>query len=303
MAQQQTEPETPEGKVPVIRVTTELIEVRVVVTDKKGQPVTDLTRDDFILLENKRPQEISLFSAVRVGESRGAESSVTDRRPSRVAANRVADVTGPRVQAIGKPARTVMIFVDNLHISVSNLVRLKKDLNRFIDESLTDEDLVALTTTATSVGLAGQFTRNREVLKYAIDKLRPGPAVTGGGMFTPFLAAMIMRGDREAMEMGILMLAMEGYVEDEELMTRDSLEGLTRSRAIRVLSEASYRRAATLDTLKTVAESMANLPGQRFARSIFRRIYHDGFVGRPGHRRASGGDQQSNPLGGRDLFY
>ena len=41
---------------PVIRVITELVELRVVVTDKKGQPITDLRREDFVLLEDGRPQ-------------------------------------------------------------------------------------------------------------------------------------------------------------------------------------------------------------------------------------------------------
>ena len=267
------QPETPKTQEPVIRVTTELIEVRVVVTDKKGNPVPDLTRDDFILLENKSPQEISFFSAVRVNEPQGTGSGATDRRPSPAIKNRARDVTGPRVQPTAKPSRTVMIFVDNLHISIPNLVRLKKDLNRFIDESLTDEDLVALVTTATSTGLAGQFTRNREVLKYAVDKLRPGPAATrGDGMFTPYLAGSLMRGDRAAMDVGILVLQLEGYVEDE-FMTREVLEGLTRAEAMRVLSEASYRRDVTLGTLKAVAETMTDLPGQRLLA-----LYSDGFT-------------------------
>jgi len=265
MVQRQTQP--PEGREPTIRVTTELIEVRVVVTDKNGQPVSDLTQDDFILLENKRPQKISHFSAVAV-----REKNETDRSPRLVITNRAGDVSGPRLQAVEKPVRTVMIFVDNLHISVSNLVRLKDDLNHFIAESLNDEDMVALVTTATSVGLAGQFTNNRQVLKYAIDKLRPGPAVTRGGMFTPYLAAKIMRGDREAMEMGILIMQLEGYMEDD-LTDREFLEALTRNEAIRVLSEASYRRAATLGTLKNAAQSMANLPGQRMLA-----LYSDGFT-------------------------
>ncbi len=36
---------TPEKQAPVIRVVTELVELRVVVTDTKGHPITDLTRE------------------------------------------------------------------------------------------------------------------------------------------------------------------------------------------------------------------------------------------------------------------
>src|SRR5208283_2622260 len=45
-----------------IRVTTKLITVNVIVRDKHGQPVTDLTKDDFVLLDGKKPQPIQIFS-------------------------------------------------------------------------------------------------------------------------------------------------------------------------------------------------------------------------------------------------
>jgi len=45
-----------------IRVTTKLITVNVIVRDKHGQPVTDLTKDDFVLLDGKIPQAIQIFS-------------------------------------------------------------------------------------------------------------------------------------------------------------------------------------------------------------------------------------------------
>ena len=36
---------------PTLRVTTRLVQVNVIVKDKQGNPVTDLTRDDFTLLD------------------------------------------------------------------------------------------------------------------------------------------------------------------------------------------------------------------------------------------------------------
>ena len=50
------------------KVSTELVEVRVVVMDRDGQPIEDLTKEDFELLENGQPQEISFFSISQVEE-------------------------------------------------------------------------------------------------------------------------------------------------------------------------------------------------------------------------------------------
>jgi VWFA-related protein len=45
-----------------IRVTTKLITVSVIVRDKHGQPITDLTKSDFVLLDGKKQQAIQVFS-------------------------------------------------------------------------------------------------------------------------------------------------------------------------------------------------------------------------------------------------
>ena len=44
-----------------IRVKTELIDLRAVVTDKRGQAITDLKKEDFELMENGKPREVRSF--------------------------------------------------------------------------------------------------------------------------------------------------------------------------------------------------------------------------------------------------
>jgi hypothetical protein len=58
------------------------VEVTAVITDKRGQPVTGLTKDDFELRENGKPQAISFFSAggVGTGEDGGKPSSPGSRK-------------------------------------------------------------------------------------------------------------------------------------------------------------------------------------------------------------------------------
>src|SRR5450755_3860228 len=48
--------------VPVIKTTTRQVQVSVVVHDKKGQLVSDLTKDDFVLYDKGQEQKISYFS-------------------------------------------------------------------------------------------------------------------------------------------------------------------------------------------------------------------------------------------------
>lgn len=51
-------------KVGVLRATTRTVNVNVVVTDAQGEPVKDLRKDDFTLLDGGEPQEITFFSSI-----------------------------------------------------------------------------------------------------------------------------------------------------------------------------------------------------------------------------------------------
>src|SRR6186713_786356 len=50
--------------IPTFREGVQLVEVDVIVTDRKGNPVRDLTKDDFEILEDGRTQSVRTFSLV-----------------------------------------------------------------------------------------------------------------------------------------------------------------------------------------------------------------------------------------------
>src|SRR5262245_973242 len=51
---------------PTFRGGIELVEVDAIVTDGRGRPVKDLTRDDFEILEDGRPQALETFAVVDI---------------------------------------------------------------------------------------------------------------------------------------------------------------------------------------------------------------------------------------------
>src|SRR4051812_46245170 len=61
------QPQPQSGEVPklTLSVDVRLINIDVVVTDKKGNPITGLTKDDFVLLENGTPKPITNFYEVQ----------------------------------------------------------------------------------------------------------------------------------------------------------------------------------------------------------------------------------------------
>ncbi|HKC86741.1 MAG TPA: VWA domain-containing protein, partial [Blastocatellia bacterium] len=229
-----------------------MIDLRAVVTDKRGQPITDLKKEDFELMENGKPQEVSFFSVVKIP---GRGEAGPSAPPSAAApAGAPGGATRP-AETIG---RTVLLYVDTLHLSLQSLLTVKQALRKFIDERLTDQDLTAIVTSAGSLGVVEQFTRDRRVLRYAIDRLSAWPN-SRDSLFTPYIAGMVDRGDRDALRVATAIYAAEEHVAPNDPIVAQMVQ----ARARQVLSEATYTRRATLITLKEVVQRLSDLPGQR----------------------------------------
>jgi len=253
-----------------IKVKTELIQLRAVVTDRQGQLIDNLSKEDFLLLEDGRPQPIAFFSLERV---RGAVPAQPDqeRAPSPATGK-----PGARPPARSIPSRSLVLLVDTLHGSFTSLANIRGVLRQFLDEQMTDQDAVALVTPTGTLGVMEQFTQDRKLLRMGIEKLFPWRIVQEYSLLTPFIAARVMQGDPDAAELATQIISDEaglGVGDGQGLFfdPRDqpktdillSLPPALRVKASMVLMEASYYRRALLSTLKGAIERLAEMPGQR----------------------------------------
>src|SRR5687768_14711682 len=65
--QEPPEAQEQQPRPPVIRRGINFVRVDVIVTDKDGNPVLDLTPQDFLVTEEGKPQQIETFQVVNVG--------------------------------------------------------------------------------------------------------------------------------------------------------------------------------------------------------------------------------------------
>jgi VWFA-related protein len=190
-ATQDEVPQTTKGEIATdkkFEVKTELMEVRTVVTDRENRIIENLQRDDFELLENEQPQKISFFSISQVGNKRN--QSVPSKNPKEAKGPVAPRNLQERLSEL--PVRTTLLYVDNLHLSYESLNQVKEALRHFVNEQMTDQDIVALATSSGTLGIAQQFTRNRQILLYAIEQIRVGPQVHKS-LFTSTLAARVLK--------------------------------------------------------------------------------------------------------------
>ena len=162
----------------VVRISTNLVQIDAVVTDKDGRHVTDLTPADFEIFEDGRRQEITNFSYVNV-EPEAAAAARPVATPAARAGRSALPVPPARLRP-GRARRTVVLVVDDLSMSAQTTVEVRRALKKYIDEQLDGDDLSAVIRTSSGSGVLQQFTSDKRLLGAAVERLRWFPRGRGG---------------------------------------------------------------------------------------------------------------------------
>jgi VWFA-related protein len=166
----------------VVKISTTLIQIDAVVTDKKGNIVTDLTAKDFEIYENGKKQDITNFSFVTANPS----VVPAENRPLEALKNKNAVPIPPTKLKPEQVRRTYALVVDDLGLSFPSIFFVKESLKKFINEQVRDGDLVAVIRTGGGIGALQSFTSDKRQLLANISKLKWNPQGRGGiGAFAP----------------------------------------------------------------------------------------------------------------------
>ena len=253
--------QTPDLLVPV---STEVVRIDVVVTDKGGRPKQGLTQEDFVVLEDGRPQQIAQFDAFVSAPPGPPPASPSIPRPVEA-----ADDGEDRPARTIPPRRYVVLLMDDVHIEAGNLLRTKKALNRFLEREVGPEDQIALVTTGGTRGLYQEFTDDRHLLQRSVDRLsvqdRTVESVTRIPYITEYQAEQIERGDPEALQVAVQEIV--------ELGLSSSPEADARNAAREVHTESLRNARTTLETLDGVMRSLSELRGRKVVALV-----SDGFL-------------------------
>ncbi|MBV8857824.1 MAG: VWA domain-containing protein [Acidobacteria bacterium] len=153
----------------VVRITSNLVQIDAVVTDKKGRLVTDLKPDEFEILADGRPQKITNFSYVQ---------NIPDTEPTPApAAEAKSDVAAPPPARLRpeQVRRTVAFVFNDLEMSAESVYYARKAIQKFVDEQMQPGDFVAILPASGGSGALQQFTNDKRLLDAAIKNLRWQP--------------------------------------------------------------------------------------------------------------------------------
>ena len=154
------QPPAPPPQGPTFKVRVDYVEVDVVVTDRQGNLVRDLKKEDFQVLEDGKSQSINTFTMVDIPIER-ADRPLFAESPIE-----------PDVKTNEKPfdGRVYVMVIDDLHTRFGRSIRVKAAAKQFIERRLGANDLMAIVHTAGSSDANQEFTNNKRLLLAAVDK-------------------------------------------------------------------------------------------------------------------------------------
>src|SRR5436309_8095978 len=213
------------------RVEINYVEIDAVVTDAQGNFVRDLKKDDFQVLEDGKPQTLSVFSLVEIPVER------VD--PPLFAKNPIP----PDVQTNRKTfeGRVFVLLLDGFHTSAARSLLLRRAASLFVQRYVGANDVVAVVDTTGATAASQEFTSNRQLVLNAINRF------------------MGQKADS----------ATKAAIADA-LRNQDLPGGAaTNSEAKANDFERGYKARRTLDVLKNVSDYLNGIRGRRKAVVLF----------------------------------
>jgi VWFA-related protein len=150
----------------VVHITTNLVQVDAVVTDKDGKVVTDLKPEEVEIFEDGRKQKITHFSY----NATTTEQSAKESKPTAV--NKNAPLVPPSRLRPEDVRRTIALIVDDLGLSFESTHFVREALKKFVDQQMQPGDLVAIIRTSGGMGALQQFTSDKRQLYAAIERVK-----------------------------------------------------------------------------------------------------------------------------------
>jgi len=222
----------------VLRTTTRLVQINVIVEDKKGNPVENLTKDDFTLFVNGKPQAISLFST----EGGGAEEHVTAAGTAKSAAS--PHVFGNRMpHANERPGSVTVILFDALNTSLQDQAYARAQILAFLQE-VQPQDHVAIYLLARRLRVISEFTQDAKSLAEAIERFRAAGSLILADTNQPYLTA-----------------AETGVIDPKAAQYMAALMNDMNSKA---RDQANFNRMQiTAQAMEAIANRVAGIPGRK----------------------------------------
>jgi VWFA-related protein len=170
----------PRGTV-TFSTTRQLVVEDVIVKSQNGKPVDNLKASDFLVTEDGKPQQVSVFEFQKLSDEAVPAPAPALQKRTEVAAAAPAPVVKPLTAleiAPEKPGdlkyrdkRLMVMFFDMTSMPIQDQMRAQAAALKFLNTQMTASDLMAIMTFASDIKVVEDFTDDRDLLTQDIKKL------------------------------------------------------------------------------------------------------------------------------------
>jgi VWFA-related protein len=228
-------PQTPEAankatpQPAAIHSTTRLVQLSVVVKDRKGEPVTTLTKEDFTILDQGWRQTIAIFSTANP-----APLEPPRPLPPNVFTNRFDQ------KGLDPGAVTIILF-DALNTSSEDQTRVRQQILLFL-RTLKPQDHVAIYALTTRLLILHEFTQDSSALVAAVSRFTPKELAAFDASHTASVDLVALTGDPDWLGFQNALNNANGQISDRYTMSRV---------------------ATTAAAIEAIANHVASIPGRK----------------------------------------
>ncbi|MEK6283269.1 MAG: VWA domain-containing protein [Acidobacteriota bacterium] len=275
--QAQQKPSSDKPAEDVVRVSTDLVQTSVMVFDKQSRFVENLKPEQFELRLDGAPVTISFVERVTAG-------TVEEERLRQTSAGRIT--AGTRPAAATYRGRTIIFFIDDLHLSAESTQRTRKTILEFVENQIGTGDQVAIASPSGQIGFLQQFTDVVPALRAAIARLHHRPYTVRDSEnipMTEYTAVQIAQGDKFVLEYySSELLKATNFNAGGGLgpsrsgpfggrpnagmtpgITRDVADRMVRERAQLLLKQSAIVTHNTLTTLESLMKTSSQMTGNK----------------------------------------
>ena len=143
----------------VVKVKSNLVNIDVIVKDKKGKFISDLKAEDFTITEDGQPQKLEFFDAPVVHND--------TRKPGETAAPAPVISTSTTTAT----RNYVALVLDSQTTDFTNLKPVREGAIKYVREQVTDADAVAILSVTNGLQMLQPFTQDKAKLIASLEKL------------------------------------------------------------------------------------------------------------------------------------
>src|ERR1039458_9960108 len=175
---QQTAPKAPATAIPTtFHAQSNLVIIDVTAKDKGGMPIEGLKATDFTVMEDGKPQKISVFEYQHISSTPEPPKEVTledQFKLPEAPKNEISAATPGQIQYHDK--RLLVFFFDFSSMQIPDQLRAQDGALEYLNKHVTKDDVVAILFFASTVQVMSDFTEDRDVLTRVIKSLPIGEA-------------------------------------------------------------------------------------------------------------------------------